>query len=113
MLGESNVRACFFEHFTNRFKAAVDSISLDSGTVFCVPTPKELELPSDLVNSVIEQALEESTRSGIKGKAVTPFLLKKIWEATKGSSLTTNVGFVKNNGVLASQIATEYSKLKV
>ena len=54
---------------------------------------------------MIELALHEANRQGITAKAVTPFLLGRIFELTAGKSLITNIALVKNNAKLAAEIA--------
>lgn len=88
------------------------ALGIKTGAVFCNPVPKDLELDKEFVDGVIIEALKEAEKLGIQGKNVTPFLLKKIWEQTKGDSLTTNVAFVKNNARLGSKIAVSLSSLK-
>ena len=41
----------------------------------------------------------------ITGKDITPFLLQKIAEETKGASLKTNIELIKSNADLAAKIA--------
>uniref|UniRef100_A0A060TA86 ARAD1D21692p n=1 Tax=Blastobotrys adeninivorans TaxID=409370 RepID=A0A060TA86_BLAAD len=91
---------------------ASEAMKLKSGNVFCVPTPKDLEIPKEHIDSIIEKALKSAKDQNITGKEVTPFLLSQIWEATGGQSLKTNVGFVKNNASMAAQIAVALAKLK-
>jgi pseudouridine-5'-phosphate glycosidase len=43
---------------------------------------------------------------GLKGKALTPFLLKRIAELTGGDSLRANIKLVENNARLAAGIAS-------
>lgn len=91
---------------------ASEAMKLKSGNVFCVPTPKDLEIPKEQIDSIIEKALKTAKNQKITGKEVTPFLLSQIWEATGGQSLKTNVGFVKNNASMAAQISVALAKLK-
>jgi pseudouridine-5'-phosphate glycosidase len=44
----------------------------------------------------------------INAKAVTPFLLNRIFELTEGKSLITNIALVKNNARLASEISKTF-----
>ena len=55
----------------------------------------------------IEQALSEAAAQGIAAKAVTPFLLQRMYELTHGRSLTANIALVLNNARLAAAIARE------
>jgi pseudouridine-5'-phosphate glycosidase/pseudouridine kinase len=89
------------------------ALGINSGAVFCNPVLKDLELDKQFIDAIIEKALKEAEKLGIDGKNVTPFLLKKISEETKGNSLTTNVAFVKYNARLGSKIAISLANLKV
>lgn len=80
---------------------------LNSGYVFCVPVPESMALDPKVAHDAIEFALLEADKQGITGKESTPFLLKKVWEATGGISVKTNVEFVKNNAKMAAKIAKE------
>ena len=55
----------------------------------------------------IQQALTEAGQQGIKGKAITPFLLARIEQITGGQSLAANIELVCNNARLAGAIAGE------
>jgi len=71
------------------------------------PPPAELALPADLVDRAVVTALEEARRSGIRGAAVTPFLLAAVERATGGRSLETNLGLLEANARLAAEVAGE------
>ena len=53
----------------------------------------------------IEVALIECSEGGIEGKAVTPFLLKRIGELSEGDTLKANIALALNNVKLGAQIA--------
>ena len=55
----------------------------------------------------INKAIEEAAKQNITGSKVTPFLLKKIVEISKGRSLEANIKLVENNVKLGCQIAKE------
>jgi pseudouridine-5'-phosphate glycosidase len=63
------------------------------------------EICAEEIGPMIELALHEAQRQRISAKAVTPFLLNRIFELTEGKSLQTNIALVKNNARLAAQIA--------
>jgi pseudouridylate synthase len=85
-------------------------MNLKGGTVIANPIPDEFSMNPDEINSVIETALKDMDRDGVKGKESTPYLLARIAELSKGSSLHSNVELVFNNVRLASQISKEYYK---
>jgi pseudouridylate synthase len=86
-------------------------LGLHGGVVIANPIPKEFNMDSKVINDAIEKALIEAKSNGIKGNAVTPFLLSKIKHITDGSSLKSNIELVYNNAKLAAQIAFEYAKI--
>ena len=54
---------------------------------------------------IIKAAQADANTHGISGKAVTPYLLQRIFELTEGRSLTANIALVRNNARFASKIA--------
>jgi pseudouridine-5'-phosphate glycosidase len=48
---------------------------------------------------------------GIRGKASTPYLLKRVNELTGGQSLAANIGLVRHNAHVAAQVAVAYAAL--
>ncbi len=91
------------------FVRAKRGLGIESGTVIANPIPAADEIPATEMAAYIETAVNESVSAGIKGKAVTPWLLNRIFEITNGKSLTANVALVKNNARLASAIALAIS----
>ncbi|MEF9605449.1 pseudouridine-5'-phosphate glycosidase, partial [Paracoccus sp. PXZ] len=78
---------------------------LAGGQLVVNPIPPEAEIPRAEMFPVVEQALAEAEAQGIAAKAVTPFLLQRIFELTQGRSLEANVALVLNNARLAARIA--------
>jgi pseudouridine-5'-phosphate glycosidase len=81
--------------------------ALDSraGILVTNPIPAQAEIPREEMAVHIEAAVAEADRSGIGGKALTPFLLDRILAATSGRSLRANIALVENNALLAADIA--------
>lgn len=86
-------------------------MGLESGNVFCIPPSKDIALPSDVINTVIADAIEEAKAGNVIGKELTPFLLNKIAAHTKGKSVDCNIKFVLNNAKSATKIAKELVSL--
>lgn len=87
------------------------ALGLPGGQLIANPIPFADEIPSDIMNPVIARATSEADAQGITGKAVTPFLLARIYELTEGKSLTANIALVRNNARLAAEIAVEIATL--
>ncbi|AQS48278.1 pseudouridine-5-phosphate glycosidase [Thioclava nitratireducens] len=83
------------------------SLGLPGGQLIANPIPEEAEIAREEIVPVIEQALSEAEAQGIAAKAVTPFLLSRIFELTEGRSLEANIALVLNNARLAAAIAGE------
>lgn len=86
-------------------------LRLGGGFLIANPVPEEYSMDKTTIDQAITQALEAADREGISGKAVTPYLLAKIKEITKGESLFSNIQLVYNNARLAAQIACCISEL--
>uniref|UniRef100_UPI0038B6B648 pseudouridine-5'-phosphate glycosidase n=1 Tax=Elstera litoralis TaxID=552518 RepID=UPI0038B6B648 len=85
--------------------AAKWALGLDGGAVIANPAPAETALPADEIETYIAQAIAEARAQGVRGKAETPFLLKRITELTGGRSLAANIALVENNAHLGAAIA--------
>jgi pseudouridine-5'-phosphate glycosidase len=85
-------------------------LGLPGGQLIANPIPVEAEIPRELITPVIEAALVDAKNQGIAAKAVTPFLLKRIFELTEGRSLTANIALVLHNARLAARIAAEINR---
>jgi pseudouridine-5'-phosphate glycosidase len=85
---------------------------LSGGILIANPCPEAYALPHDYIDKIIDQAVKECEEKGIKGKDITPYLLKRIVELTDGKSLDTNIHLVVNNAALGAKIAKEYAKMR-
>jgi pseudouridine-5'-phosphate glycosidase len=82
-------------------------LGLPGGQLVANPIPREAELPREVIVPFIERALAEAEQRRIAAKAVTPFLLQRLFELTEGRSLAANIALVLNNARLAARIAAE------
>lgn len=80
-------------------------LGLPGALLVCVPPPAAHALPGDEVERAIAAAVEDAERQGVRGKEVTPFLLRAVAEATGGRSLEANVALLRNNARVAASIA--------
>ena len=91
----------------HRMRAAM---ALPGGQLVANPIPHAAEIPAERLAPVIAAAQAEAAEAGITGKAVTPFLLSRIFELTEGRSLEANIALVLNNARLAAAIAAEIAR---
>ncbi len=69
------------------------------------PPPAEHAVPVEVVEAATAAALTAARDAGIRGGAVTPFLLADIQHRTQGRSVQANLALLENNARLAGQIA--------
>jgi pseudouridine-5'-phosphate glycosidase len=80
-----------------------------SAVLVCAPVPDEYEIPLPRVERALENILERAQRLGIRGKALTPFLLAQMQTLTGGDSLRANQALLVNNARIAARIAVSMS----
>lgn len=80
-------------------------LGLKGGLVIANPIPVADEIPAAEIDRQIQGALIEADTTGYRGKALTPFLLKRVAALTEGRSLTANIALVRNNAHLGAAIA--------
>lgn len=85
-------------------------MGLQGGQLVTNPIPLADQIPAQDLQPIIEQALAEADAQAISAKAVTPFLLDRIFALTEGRSLKANIALVRNNARLAAQIAIAMGK---
>ena len=81
------------------------AMGIPGGQLVANPIPEDAEIPASEMAPVIATAQADALRAGITGKAVTPYLLQRIFELTGGRSLDANIALVRNNARLAAEIA--------
>ena len=80
-------------------------LGLQSAVLVCQPLSSEEEIPPEKIDGAIQQARREARTQGIHGQPLTPFLLARLSELTRGESLKANLRLLLNNARLAAWIA--------
>lgn len=78
---------------------------LQSAVLVANPVPEQDAIPSKEMEPIIEQANREAREKEIRGKDLTPFLLDRVAELTRGKSMKANLSLLLNNARLAARIA--------
>jgi pseudouridine-5'-phosphate glycosidase len=86
-------------------------LGLPGGQLVANPIPPDAEIPAAAMSPHIAAALAEAEAQAVAAKAVTPFLLARIGEATEGRALAANIALVLSNARLAARIAVELAAL--
>jgi pseudouridine-5'-phosphate glycosidase len=83
-----------------------------TGLLIANPIPEAAALTPDFIDGTIADAVKEAEERGIGRKELTPFLLARINDLSKGESLKANIALVRNNAALAARMAAAYAALK-
>jgi pseudouridylate synthase len=82
-----------------------EELGSPSSLLVAQPIPSQAAMDRGEIEEAEKHASAEALEKGIRGQALTPFLLKRINELTKGKSLRANLALLSNNARLAAQIA--------
>ena len=88
-----------------------DALGHGQGILVANPVPVDQQWDPGEHNRILAEALVAADSAGMRGKAVTPFLLAFIVEASGGVSLEVNLNIARNNVRLAAEIATAWAAL--
>jgi pseudouridine-5'-phosphate glycosidase len=80
-------------------------LGLGGGTVIANPIAPEHEIAREMLDGWTEAALAEADAEGVRGKAVTPFLLARLHSLSGGVTEEANKQLVWANVSLAARIA--------
>jgi pseudouridine-5'-phosphate glycosidase len=75
------------------------------GVLVANPIPEADELNAEMIGRAITMALNRAETRGVKGKALTPFLLSELARTTAGRAPVANRALAVHNARLAAEIA--------
>tara|TARA_B100000586_G_scaffold162085_1_gene118116 strand:- start:67 stop:966 length:900 start_codon:yes stop_codon:yes gene_type:complete len=84
-------------------------VGLSASTLVVNPVPEKDEIPDNEIEKITNDAIKYAREKKIKGKDLTPFLLKEVVKKTKGRGLETNKVLAINNVNLGIQISKDLS----
>jgi len=90
--------------------SARDEFGHRQGIVVANPIPFDAQWDPAEHDRVLAEAFSAAQVAGVRGKAVTPFLLAFIVEASGGRSLEVNLDLARNNVRVAADIAVAWSE---
>jgi len=88
------------------------TLGLSGGVVVATPIPAGAALAKAEVDAAIAAAVADAAVRGVAGKALTPFLLRRMEEITGGRSVEANVALLRNNAAAAADLAVALSRLE-
>jgi pseudouridine-5'-phosphate glycosidase len=88
-----------------------DALGARQGIVVANPIPLDQQWEPAEHDRVLAEAFAAAEAAGVRGKAVTPFLLGYIVDASAGRSLEVNLDLARNNVRVAAEIAHAWASL--
>lgn len=85
---------------------AQEQLNLNRALLVTVSVPSEFAVPADELNEMLAAALKQADEQSISGRELTPFLLSRMAETSKGATLKANIALLENNARVAAEIAT-------
>jgi len=84
-------------------------LGLGASVLVCVPVPADVALSQAVARDAVEQATREADEAGVRGPALTPWLLARIAAITDGASVRANTALIVNNARVAGRVARALS----
>ena len=72
------------------------------------PVPKNKSIDEKLIKKWIKLSINKAKINSIKGKDLTPFLIKEINKLSKNKTLEANIELIINNAALAGKLAYNF-----
>lgn len=82
-----------------------------AGVVLAQPLPADAAMDSVAFEAALRQAEAQAREKDVRGPALTPFLLARLAEVTKGQTLQANLALILANATLAAQVSARYASL--
>ncbi|MBK7367005.1 MAG: pseudouridine-5'-phosphate glycosidase [Candidatus Eisenbacteria bacterium] len=89
--------------------AAHFAIGMGTGVLIANPIPEDEQMPLELYTRALGEALAAARAEGVRGRAVTPFLLDRMRQVTGGESVRANLALLRNNARVAARLAVALS----
>jgi pseudouridine-5'-phosphate glycosidase len=81
------------------------ALGLGTGVLVANPIPEADEMSASVYARALGEALAAVSREGVRGRAVTPFLLERMRVLTGGESVRANLALLRNNARVAARLA--------
>jgi pseudouridylate synthase len=88
---------------------AAFTLDTRSTLLLCNPIDAALSMDATEVAAAAARCEERADRDGVRGRALTPFLLACLAEETGGRSLEANLSLLESNARLAAEVASAFA----
>ena len=81
------------------------ALATGTGIVVANPVPEADELDEDVYSRALEGALAGVAAQGVRGREVTPWILRYMQTATRGQVVGANIALLEHNARVAGELA--------
>ncbi len=81
-------------------------LGVPAGVLVCNPVPEDVAMSNRDVDELVQKAGAEAVAAGVKGAAITPYILGALNRLSNGKTSEVNLSLALNNGRVAAQLAT-------
>ena len=85
------------------------TLGLGTAIVLGNPIPAGDRIPLEEWEAWIEDAQDAAAAEGIRGKAVTPYLLDRVATLSRGRTVAANLALLESNAALAAEVAIAFA----
>ncbi len=86
-------------------------LNLPSGLLIVNPVPEANAIKTDQFEAWMVSAMQEAAAANITGKAITPYLLQRLFHLSDGKTLQTNIALLKDNARVGAKLAAHLADL--
>ena len=87
----------------------VEETDHNSSVLIFNKVPKKYSIEKNLIENWINKSIEKAKLNHIRGKDLTPFLIKEINALSKNKTLEANTALIINNALLAGKISKKFN----
>ena len=87
----------------------VEETNHNSSVLIFNKVPKKYSIEKNLIENWINKSIEKAKLNHIRGKDLTPFLIKEINALSKNKTLEANTALIINNALLAGKISKKFN----
>jgi len=85
-------------------------LGLGTGVLVANPIPEAEQMPREVYDRALGEALAAAAAQGVRGREVTPFLLERMRAITGGESVRANLALLRNNARVAAKLAAALAR---
>ena len=96
-------------HDIANYLRLIEETNHNSSVLIFNKVPKKYSIEKNLIENWINKSIKKAKLNHIRGKDLTPFLIREINALSKNKTLEANTALIINNALLAGKISKKFS----